>query len=315
MPLKHSTETAYILLLALVIGAAGFLVSLLPAYPAGMPYWAILLTIFVLYPIIFTPTFRNNRADYEFRLLHWFPAAILLLWLVLQLSAPKFKILHILNLGFLFLWSLPLVALGIVFIIIFAFHVIRRCTFRVTALVLLLALFIAGAVSAEGLGWNNKLQAAIFPKELPTMETVKSAYANAIRTVRGAVTSAGTFIAQSGAGSSSSSSASFSVSSVSSSMRSSAMMGVVSSPSRSSRARSSVSAAASSFAMSSVSSSVPWMARYSSSYSSSTAMPPVIGSIKPNNLANSGPEDIALLSVTMGALYFGLLHRRAQKRA
>lgn len=309
MPLKHSTETAYILLLALVICVAGFLTSLLPPYPTGMPYWAILLTIFVLYPLIFTPTFRNNRADYEFRMLHWFPAAILLLWLALQFLAPKFKIMHILHLGFLFLWSLPLVALGIVFIIIFAFHVIRRRTFRVTVLLLLLTLFIAGAVSAEGLGWNNRLQAAIFPKELPTIDAVRNvyativnAYATVVRTVRGAVTSSGTLIAQNGR----SSSAPFSVAAVTSSARSSVTMTTTSSSSRSSSAssrlssaRSSVTSAPASFAMSSVSSS---------------AMPPVIGTIKPDNLASSGPEDIALLSVTMGALYFGLLHRRAQKR-
>ncbi len=165
MPLKHLTETAYLILLGLVICAFGFFTSLLPAIPEGMGYWAILLTVAVLYPLIFSGTFRTNRADYEFRLLHWFPAGMLILWLILQLIAPHYRPAYILQLGFFFLWSLPLVALGISFIILFAVHVIRRSVVRIWVLSILLVLFCVGAVAAEAQRWNPRLQAAIFPKD------------------------------------------------------------------------------------------------------------------------------------------------------
>jgi type IV secretory pathway VirB2 component (pilin) len=87
------------------------------------------------------------------------------LWLLLQFLAPKFRLAYIFQLGFFFLWSLPLVVLGIVFMIIFALHVIRRREVRIAALSILLLLFTVGAVAAEAQGWNTRLQAALFPEK------------------------------------------------------------------------------------------------------------------------------------------------------
>ncbi len=217
--MKHHTETAYMVVLGLLIGVAGFAASLLPPLPTGMAYWAMCMVLSVLYPLFLAGKFKSDRADYEFRLLHWFPASIFALWMVLQLLDGKFRIVHILNLGFLFLWSLPLVALGIAFLIIFALHVIRRSTVRIALLSIFLFLFTAGAVAAEAGGWNRMLQRNIFPADLSVIATTTRAF-NAAKTYVASL-----FFSQSGTGmvavtgSSSSASSAVAVTSSSSSSR------------------------------------------------------------------------------------------------
>ena len=153
------------LVLAIMVCLVGFLAALLPHLPAGLSAWGILLAVSVVYPIVLQPTLRVNRADYEFRLLHWFPAGILLLWAFLEVTSPRVKFLYILQLGFFYLWSLPIVVLGICFLMLFAVHVIRRSTVRVTLLSLLLAAFITGAVAAEIRDWNPRLQTVLFERQ------------------------------------------------------------------------------------------------------------------------------------------------------
>lgn len=159
VPLKHHTETAYLILLALVMCVSGFVVSLLPPLPEGLKYCVVFFVLAALYPIVLLPTFKRNRVDYEFRLLHWFPAGMFFLWLLLQISDPYWKWFHILNLGFFFLWSLPMVAFGLACIIMFSIHVIRRRTVRVPIVALFLILFTAGSLVAESKNWNEQLQA------------------------------------------------------------------------------------------------------------------------------------------------------------
>jgi len=153
------------LVLAIMVCLVGFLAALLPHLPAGLSAWGILLAVSVVYPIVLQPTLRVNRADYEFRLLHWFPAGILLLWAFLEVTSPRVKFLYILQLGFFYLWSLPIVVLGVCFLMLFAVHVIRRSTVRVTLLSLLLAAFITGAVAAEIRNWNPRLQTVLFERQ------------------------------------------------------------------------------------------------------------------------------------------------------
>ncbi len=220
VPLKHSTETAYLLFLGLAICIAGVAAALLPPIPAGTTYWAILLAISVLYPLVLSRTFKSNRADYEFRVLHWFPAGIFILWFVLQLLSPRIDMIRIFALGFFFLWSLPLVALGIAFIIIFAIHVLRRSRVRVTSLLVFLVLFTAGALYAEAAGVNPRLQAALFPKNAPTFASVRTTFANLRASLGFWVDSSGVLVATNTSSSSSmsvSSKVSSSIASISSS--------------------------------------------------------------------------------------------------
>jgi hypothetical protein len=162
VPLKHHTETAYLIFLAAIVSAYGVLLSLLPHFPQGVLYWMILMVVSFLYPIVLTPTFRSNRADYEFRFLHWAPALMTLLWLILEVFSG-YKAILILQLGFLYLWSLPLVVLALTLIILFCLHVIRRQSMRVPVIGGLLAAFFALSISAEAFGWNTPMQTALFP--------------------------------------------------------------------------------------------------------------------------------------------------------
>lgn len=168
VPLKHRTESAFIVVLGCMMCIFGFLTSLLPLLSdGGLRAWSIVFACAVFYPILLRSTLRTNRADYEFRALHWFPALIVLLWLVLELSIPYFAPLEYLRLGFFFLWSLPLVILGVALLVIFSLHVIRRRVSRVVSLTLTLLLFFALSVSAESAGFHDALQHLVFKN--PTM--------------------------------------------------------------------------------------------------------------------------------------------------
>ncbi len=294
MPLKHHTETAYLLVLAIAIAVAGIAASLLPKLPAGLPYWLGLLFLSAVYPLILTRTFKENRADYEFRMLHWFPAAIFVLWGILEMLSPRFKPLYILELGFLYLWSLPLVVLGIAFIILFALHVIRRSRLRVTVLSLILILFCAGAVAAEAMNWNAKLQAVIFPKNSTEF----------VATLRTRTEQAGRFV-------SSTASTLFanltgSTSSVSSSVMTNSSATMMAGSSFSSSA-SSVQSSAGIFAMQSSS-------RVAMQSSSQGMTMSSLSSSRPTRLPNSGPEAAGVLATFLLAGYSAIVHRRSANR-
>lgn len=190
VPLKHHTETAYMIFLGLVICVFGFFIALLPHIPAGLPYWAIFLVLSLLYPLILAPTLRYNRADYEFRMMHWFPFFMVVLWLVLELIGPMAYILRIFQLGFFFLWSLPLVALGIFFLILFAAHVIRRRFIRIIVLSVFLALFTFGALATEAMHRNSRLTRTIYSSDLLSLDSINTYY-DRVRSYLGVMTGTG----------------------------------------------------------------------------------------------------------------------------
>ncbi len=258
MPLKHHTETAYLVLLACVTAVYGLLLSLLPHFPDGVLYWCVLLVISLMYPLVLVPSFRSNRADYEFRFLHWAPALMTLLWLFLEILARRYQAVLILQLGFLYLWSLPLVVLCLTLILLFCLHVVRRQSIRVAVIGGLLVLFFAFALSAEALGWNAPIQAALFPSN-----RYSSFAANQYRSLV-------------------------------------AMTGLQTSSGDTMASSSSRSASSSSTAVVIASNNTP-------------VGPPVTK--KPSRLPGSGPEEgIALLFITLLALYCRTLHVRAVER-
>ncbi len=275
VPLKHHSETAYLLFLGLIICLGGFLTGLLPKPPQGTAYWIALLALSIVYPLLLLPTFRENRADYEFRLLHWFPTGMFLLWGLLQYMGPRSHIGNILMLGFLFLWSLPMVALGLSFIILFAVHVMRRSSVRVTILSILLALFSLGSIVSEAQGWDRKLQAAIFPKDPATLVMHLRSAAGALAALVYQPAATGGSVASVAMTSSLPSGAASSLSSSPPAGRSSSSR----SPSMQSSARSSLS------------------------------------SSRPSRLPQSGPETAGVLLALMLAGYCGTLQYRSQKRS
>ena len=84
MPLKHFTETFLVVVLGAVIALTGLLTATLPNLPDGALPWAVLFILSVVYPLSLYSLFQRRRADNTFRNLHWFPAGMLLVWLMLQ---------------------------------------------------------------------------------------------------------------------------------------------------------------------------------------------------------------------------------------
>ena len=96
MPLKHLTETVLVALLGAVVILTGIALSTLPFFPPGVLPWLLVFILTLAYPAAVYPLLKNNRADYEFRALHFLPALAALLWLffaTLMLRFPRFAVL------------------------------------------------------------------------------------------------------------------------------------------------------------------------------------------------------------------------------
>lgn len=149
MPLKHLTETVLVVLLAIVTIVTGVLVATLPPVPEGFFPWVGIFVATVLYPAVFYPLLRNNRADYAFRALHFAPVAIALGWLLLQVLVLKFPASASAERVYTWGWSVLPVAVVFVLLTAFCLQVIRRRVPRVAFLLFLLAPFVAVAYGSE----------------------------------------------------------------------------------------------------------------------------------------------------------------------
>ncbi|MDD5751791.1 MAG: hypothetical protein PHS73_04715 [Candidatus Peribacteraceae bacterium] len=172
MPLKHTTETFLIFLFGVVILLTGFLLSTLPDLPVGAVPWAILFVLALLYPLSLVFLFRSRRADHAFRLLHWFPALMLLVWLGLQIVALERT--HLLSLvdGYTWAWTLPAVALAFILLVTYCLRVVRRAALRIVLLLIAFLPFVTVAlVSERGPHWERQMASALWEGQwLKSME-------------------------------------------------------------------------------------------------------------------------------------------------
>lgn len=160
MPLKHATETFLVVLLGAVIAVTGFAITLLPPIPTGVVPWGVLFVLSFVYPILLYPLFKRDRADYTFRLLHWFPTEMLVLWMIFQLLALFVPAAAFLTGWFTWGWTLVFVALGMLMLIRFCLTVIRRRVPRVSYLLLILGAYAIGGLASEGTGMHPEKQLA-----------------------------------------------------------------------------------------------------------------------------------------------------------
>lgn len=157
MPLKHSTETWLVGFLALAIVIAGIACAVLPS-PAQAPLaWLILFGLSIAYPLSLYPLFRDRRADYEFRILHFLPAAILFVWLILQLLSAYIPSISGLMHAYVWGWSLPAVAGSFVALVWFCLHVIRQRQPRLSFLALLFIPFLLLGIVGENFQWPEQI--------------------------------------------------------------------------------------------------------------------------------------------------------------
>lgn len=136
MPLKHRTETLFVVLLAVIIMVTGFVLASLPPLPQGSIPWAIVFVLTLLYPAVLMPFYRRERADHEFRSLHWFPMTMTLVWLMFALLAWFVPATRIALSAYTWAWLLPMVSFAVLGLLLFCSKVIRQWAKR-TVLVLL----------------------------------------------------------------------------------------------------------------------------------------------------------------------------------
>ncbi len=163
MPLKFATETLLLSLLGLVTILTGVLLATLPALPEGLVPGILLLAATLLYALSYTGLFRRDRAEYSLRLLHLFPAAIVLGWFVvegLRIVDPQFSSLTRL---YTWGWSVGPVILGFILLMLFCLSVIRLWGMRLLLLILLLVPFLAlGFLSGTRYRWEERLAAMLW---------------------------------------------------------------------------------------------------------------------------------------------------------
>ncbi len=170
MPLRHSTETALLLILGLTIAGTGFLIATLPPLPGGILPWAVLTVLSVAYPILLTPLFRARRADTPLRWMHWFPAAMLLVWFLIEAATLYLPSLSSTQTVYTVLWTLPAVALGILMLVLYCLNVIRRRVPRISALLLTFIAFVAlGVTSVRGGEWDKQLASTLWNADIWSM--------------------------------------------------------------------------------------------------------------------------------------------------
>ena len=172
MPLKHLTETLLVVILGIVVVLTGILLSLLPPLPRGAVPWALVSAAMIAYPLGLYRLFREHRADYWFRVLHFAPLFLCLLWALLALVARRDPLFLSLYRGFVWGKSAAGVLLILFLVALFCLHVIRRRIPRLSAL-LLTALVFIGIVAMPARTWEDAV--AWIGGSLSGSETTKDA--------------------------------------------------------------------------------------------------------------------------------------------
>lgn len=163
MPLKHFTETFLVVVLGAILALTGLLTATLPHLPDGALPWAVLFVLSIIYPLSLHSLFQKRRADNFFRNLHWLPAGILLVWLVLEGLALGSSVDPVKLRFYTWGWSLLPVALSFVLIVMFVLKVIRRRVPRLSFLALILVPFAAVAIfSEQGGRYEQELTAVLW---------------------------------------------------------------------------------------------------------------------------------------------------------
>lgn len=161
MPLKHITETTLVAVLGLAMVLTGIVMAILTAMAAPWFLWIAAFIVAIAYPLVLYPHFRERRADYEFRLLHFLPAAFLLLWLLLTIVGNAVPIVAFLRSMLAFAWGLPLVLLGFIFLGLFCVQVMRQSGRRIVALLALFLPFALFGLLGDRFDWNTRIASVI----------------------------------------------------------------------------------------------------------------------------------------------------------
>jgi len=165
MPLKHDTETALVFFLGLIVALAGAAAAFLPPVSVNVFPWVIAFAVSLAYPLMLYPMLKDRRADYEFRGLHFVPALILLLWLLLDLAASFQPDLQMFQDWYTWGWTLPMVGAAFVLLLLFCFRVIRQRLTRTGLLFVILLPFLYLSWTSEQEAWDRQLAMSLWDRE------------------------------------------------------------------------------------------------------------------------------------------------------
>lgn len=161
MPLKHSTETILVGILGAVMSLAGIVLGVLSAVSSPGFLWIGAFLVALAYPLMLYPHFRERRADYEFRLLHFVPAMLLLLWLLLTVLSGFFPFLAAVRGALMIGWALPLVLIGFALLAWFCVHVLRQWPQRLGMLLAIFVPFALVGLLGDRFDWNVQVASLI----------------------------------------------------------------------------------------------------------------------------------------------------------
>lgn len=157
MPLKHVTETVLVFVLTLAIVVTGLIVGVLPPVSQSIIPWLVAFILSVAYPLALYPLLRSRRADYPFRVLHFTPAAMLLVWLALDIFSSYVPFFGLLRGVFVWGWAVLGILIAFILIAWFCLHVIRQRTSRLGLLAAVFLPFVVFALWSERSQWRADL--------------------------------------------------------------------------------------------------------------------------------------------------------------
>ncbi len=142
MPLKHRSETALFFLLASSIALFGIALSVIPSPSVSLLPFALLFFLGMIYPLSLRAYLRFHRADYELRVLHYYPVAMVLFVALLARLSSVHPLFTVLLRGASLLSFLPLILFAFVLLAFFAVHVLRRFVLRLFGLMVLFSFYL-----------------------------------------------------------------------------------------------------------------------------------------------------------------------------
>lgn len=146
-----------VFLLGLMIALTGAVAAFLPPVSVTILPWTIAFAVTLVYPLVWYPIMKERRADYEFRALHFVPALILLLWLMLDLFVSFRPDWQVMQSVYTWSWTMGIVAAAFVLLVLFCVRVIRQWLPRIGLLLLVFIPFALLSRVSEMNGWDRQV--------------------------------------------------------------------------------------------------------------------------------------------------------------
>jgi hypothetical protein len=145
-------------LLVVLLGAAtlffGVIAATLPPLSDALIPWIVTTFAALAYPLFLYPLFRDKRADYPFRALHFAPLVLLALRFSFDLVVPYMHAMTTLRSLYTWGWTLPGILVTFLLLILFSLSVLRQRVSRILALIVLLVPFIVLGQMSQRNNWN-----------------------------------------------------------------------------------------------------------------------------------------------------------------